>query len=224
MLDLLPKTETVFQPVVELRTGEVVGYEALLRGPSGKYENPEEFLKQASREGVLLQVERALAERAGETAKRCFGLKKLFFNLTPRAFLAVDSFAEVFRRLPEGQVVVELTESAPLRDMEQYKEASRRWQEELKVGVAIDDIGAGYSRLLAIADLMPRYLKIDGALFRSSKRNIVLPSLAKMAEELGAEIVVEGLETAQDTAVAIGLGIRLGQGYYLGRPSRLATG
>lgn len=222
VLDLLPQSETVFQPVRELQTGQLIGYEALLRGPSGKYQDPVRFLKRAFKEEVLLEVERILAERAVAIAKKHFGAKRLFFNVTPRTFLAVDTLAEIFGQLPKGQAVIELTEAAPLQEMERYKEASRRWREELKAHVAIDDIGVGYSRLLAIAELMPRYLKVDSDLFRSSRRNVVLPVLVEMAERLGAEIIVEGLETAQDTRVALNLGIQLGQGYYLGRPGRLA--
>lgn len=223
-MDLVCQTKIVFQPVVELKTARVVGYEALLRGPAGgRYQAPDAFLDRAAREGVLLKVERLLAERASEIAMKVFAGKKLFFNLTPTSFLEADLLSSAFSGLNPRQVVIELTEAVPGLNAEMYKRAGAQWRAKGRFILALDDVGAGYARFPAIAHLRPGYLKIDRNLFHSAQRKRLLPYLIRKAKQLGAQVVVEGLESLQDIEEARSLGAELGQGFYWGLPEEMAA-
>lgn len=210
--------------MVELKSGRIVGYEALLRGPAGRYQSPEAFLDRAEREGVLLKVERFLAERASEIARKEFGEKKLFFNLTPTSFMEGNFLRGAFDALNPGQVVLEITETAPIVNAEAYKKAALQWHTRGQIVLALDDIGAGCSRLWAVAHLRPGYLKIDRKVFHSKQRRWLVPYLARKAKGLGAQVVVEGLESLRDIEEAYALGADLGQGYYWGYPAELEAG
>jgi len=209
------KTATVFQPVVDLTSEIHLGYEALLRPPGG---DPAAYLAEAEAQGCLLEVEAALAWRAALEARRWRG-QKLFFNLTPASFVVPERFRDIFAGLA-GRLVVELTEQAPLEDLEAFRQAAGAWR-ELGAEIAVDDIGRGHSRLLAVSELGPRYLKVDRALFRSRQRDVLVRAVLQVAADIGAAVIVEGLESFREVAAARLLGVRFGQGFYWGRPRSL---
>jgi len=103
--------------------------------------------------------------------------------------------------LLRGRLVVELTEQAPLKDLDAFRSAAGAWR-ELGAGIAVDDIGRGHSRLLAVSELGPRYLKVDHALFRFRRSNVLARAVLQVAADIGAEVIVEGLESFREAAVA----------------------
>ena len=117
--------------------------------------------------------------------------------------------------------MLELTEHERIVDYE----ALRPWLDDLRsdgVRIAVDDAGAGYAGLQQIVGLQPDIVKLDLALTRGIDKDPVRRALARclvsFAEEIGAVVLAEGIETHSELEVLRALGIPLGQGYYLGRP------
>jgi len=97
---------------------------------------------------------------------------------------------------------------------------------EVGITIAIDDVGAGYSSLEAIMEIKPRYVKIDASIIRgvheSAGKRAMLKALHTLAKSIDAETVGEGVETKEDLAVLIELGIDYAQGYYFAKPGVLS--
>jgi len=118
-------------------------------------------------------------------------------------------------------VVVELTERSPIVD---YEEARARLSELRALGarLAIDDVGSGFSGLAHVVELSPDLLKFDRSLVRGidadEHRSALVARLTSYAEEVGMEVVAEGIETLAELDCLRELGVGTGQGFLLGRP------
>lgn len=202
------------QPLFDLATDEVIGYEALARGPEGHFRKPETLFRYAADYDALLELDQLCLEAALAAAKP--GLN--FVNVVP------DNVPRL--RFPEGgsalrgRVVVEVTERRINGAAGEIKAALERWRESLAVRVAVDDVGQG--ALANVASLRPDFVKIDRSLVsgcdRDGANRVVLKHLARMASDMGVEAVAEGLERREEVEAVKDLGIRYGQGYFLGRP------
>jgi EAL domain-containing protein (putative c-di-GMP-specific phosphodiesterase class I) len=214
------QVSVVFQPIVDLESGHVVGTEALARFPGSEL-GPHEWFERAARGGLALELELA----AVRIALSSLG------SLDPSVFLAVNVSPEVaahpqlattLEAVDPRRVVVEVTEHAPVDDYV----ALRDTLDALRAAglrLAIDDAGAGYASLRHIVRLDPDLIKIDISLTRGIDGDRVQRALAaaltSFATETGAEIIAEGIETAAELQTLRELGVRYGQGYLLGRPS-----
>jgi EAL domain-containing protein (putative c-di-GMP-specific phosphodiesterase class I) len=207
-----------FQPVIDLTTHRVFGYEALVRSNLEGLTSPLDLIGAACGDGSMGKVGRSLRRLAVEGCPHF----PLFLNLHPA------EFAQPWLVRPddaigdhERDVFLEVTESVPLSHYEHchsvLKEIRNRGAK-----IAIDDLGAGYSNLKYIADLNPEIVKIDRELVKDIRRNTRLHSLVtsivRMCTSLGAQVVAEGIETRTELNAVIDTGARYGQGYYLGRP------
>lgn len=219
----------VFQPVVRLDTRETVGYEALARGPAGtRWESPVQLFCGATALGRLGELDwicRAHAYRASLAA----GLPPelpLFVNTDSAADGAPcpdDLRSIVDAARDRLRVVAETTERViagrPLALL-----AAATAQRRAGHGVALDDVGVNPAVLALLPLALPDVVKLDGYLLRRPDRietARVVTAVSGYAEQTGASVLAEGIETEEHLAVARSLGATLGQGWLLGRPAPL---
>ncbi len=219
----------VFQPIGSLVTGEIFGYEALIRGPAGTpLESPIALFAEAACVGKHIQMER-LAARISIAAFMDARLPgKLFLNYSADSLRNIEDTRDDVREflqaqgLPSDRIVLELTEQAPLGSLESLAKAvfsirSRGAQ------FALDDYGTGHASLGQWIALKPDYVKIarviiDGVASSPFQRE-ALQALCKLAQTSGTRLIAEGIEREEDLIVCRDLGIDFAQGYLLARPS-----
>ena len=220
------RLRVVFQPVVELDTREVVGHEALLRGPAGHpLERPDLLFATAARHGRTVELDqraRAAALRAALDADLPSSTA-LFLNAEPAA-LAVAPPAEVVDLLGRAahhlQVVLEITERAVARTPAELLRAVGAVR-ALGAAIAVDDLGADSASLAMMPFLRPEVVKLDLRLVQQRPDHAVaeiVHAVNAYAEATGATVLAEGIETEEHHAVALALGARYGQGWLHGRP------
>lgn len=222
------KIDTLYQPIVNMATREVVGYEALSRA-----ENAE-----AERLGVHLFVAAAKAELDGELDQTCRSLsvtrrpgleqkRMLFINSLPPTFYPPMDELEVLLDswindgLAPEQLVFEITENITHEQAQRILPSVKKLRKR-GFRFALDDVGTGTTNLRLIADLEPDFIKMDITLTRGIGQSQRKQALAKYLIELGdkcnARLVAEGIETEDDHKTLVDLGFDLGQGFLLGRP------
>jgi PAS domain S-box-containing protein len=212
----------VFQPIVELKTGRAIGYEALSRFPGDPAHTPDRWFDDAWRVGLGIPLE-LLAVRVAATAlprlQRGVGLS---INASPPA-VAAQGFLQSLGG-DVDRVAVEITEHLRVDD---YEEVSMKLAALRKAGgqVAIDDFGAGYASLQHILKMSPEWIKLDTSLTerigRDSVAQALVTALVSFTDSIGVRVVAEGIEDADGVEMLSDLGIRFGQGFHLGRPAPL---
>ena len=217
----------VFQPFVDVDTGAVVGFEALLRGPEGTaWQSPLALLDAARSTGRLADLERAsLTAALTSVARQSAGRPvTLFVNvepstLTQRPDVVLDAVAG---RAPNVHVVVEITERALADDLAGVLTGAERLR-AAGCAIALDDVGVHPESLAFIPLVRPEVVKLDLKLLRTIKDPAtvtVAGAVRAYAEQAGAEVVAEGIETPEDLIRAQVLGATLGQGWLWGRGDR----
>ena len=219
--------ETLYQPIIDLKSGAVFAHEALSRGPADSpFENPEMLFDYALKSDQVWSLEKICMQFSAE---RFVGKRPgmLFVNVETELIHALKSRGhEVLQPLLAIQsgVVLEITERAAIRDYDLFRESVRVLR-ELGFRIAIDDAGSGYASLQSIAELRPQYLKISNylvtGLHEDSIKRDVVEMLVRLAARIDAETVAEGIETEAEKAEVKRLGVTYGQGYLLGRPAKL---
>jgi EAL domain-containing protein (putative c-di-GMP-specific phosphodiesterase class I)/DNA-binding response OmpR family regulator len=221
---------TVFQPVINLQTGAIVGFEALSRGPKNtELENPEVLFELARDFDLVWDLEALCIENVAPNLMEVCSRGFLFFNLESHFIQQIQHRGtEVFEPFFKWnkQIVIEVTERSAIRD---YRTFRRTLSDLKKVGfrIAIDDCGSGYATLEAIAELQPDYLKVGHSLFHGVDvdpiRRRLVELVARCAETIGARTIAEAIETEEQLTVCRDLGIHEGQGYLLARPAPWET-
>lgn len=217
----------VFQQFIDLDSGAVIAYEALLRGPDGtRWASPMVLLDAARAAGRLAELEHASlrAALAGAAASSDGQAVTLFVNLEPRTLthhldVVLDALAA---RAEHVQVVVEITERALTADLAGVLSGAERLR-AAGCAIALDDVGAEPASLAFIPLLRPEVVKLDLRLLRTVKDPAtvtVAGAVQAYAEQSGAEVVAEGIETPEDLTRALVLGATLGQGWMWGRGAR----
>ena len=217
---------TVFQPVVNLESRTIVGYEALSRGPAGSdIENPEVIFELARDFDLVWELETLCIENIKPWLKDVCSRGFLFFNLESHFIQQLQQRGtDVFEPFFEfnKRIVIEVTERSAIRD---YRTFRRTLHDLKKIGfhIAIDDCGSGYATLEAVAELQPDYLKVGHSLFHGVERDPIRRRLvelvARCADTIGARTIAEAIETEEQLRVCRDLGITEGQGYLLARPA-----
>jgi len=218
-----------FQPIVSLSKKKIMGYEALIRGPSDSpLHSPFNLFDTAERFDLSTKLEYICRE---VTIKRYADLnvkEKLFINVSPAVLLQPDfKKGETLKLLDQfgvdpRSVVIELTEHQPTDDFQLMREAIIHYR-KMGFEIAIDDLGAGYSGLRLWSELQPEYVKIDmhfiqGIHSDPIKLNFVR-SIQNIASSLNCNVIAEGIETEDEFKVVEQLGITHAQGYYFARPT-----
>jgi EAL domain-containing protein (putative c-di-GMP-specific phosphodiesterase class I)/DNA-binding response OmpR family regulator len=212
----------VFQPIVDVESREVVGFEALTRFDDGV--RPDLRFAEAARVELGLDFELAAIRLAVLASHELPAGRFVSLNLSPQA--VTDRTSTVRDILAEAgrPIVLELTEHVPIDDYEALIAALRSLGEEIKV--AVDDAGAGYASLRHILELQPSFAKLDISLVRGidtdDLRQALAAGLNYYALRTGCRLIAEGVETQAEASTLSKLGIELGQGYLYGRPSLVA--
>ncbi len=223
------RVRVVFQPVVHLGTGMVLGYEALGRGThSALSANPAELFHLADRCNLGVELSRVFRAEAAREAAHLPAATRVFFNLHPSEILD-PGFVESLRELrsafrPDQQMVLEVHEEV-VADVEALRRL-RRQLAELGVGLAYDDFGVGQARLKELAEVPPDFVKLDRSLIQgiehAAARQELVQALNRVGAELHVETIAEGVETPEEALTCGRLGCRFAQGYLFGRPQPLA--
>jgi len=220
---------TLYQPILDLRNLTVLGHEVFTRGPAGgPFEDAEGLFLLAERTGRLTEFERLCRTRALATARRHLRRgHKLFLNTSAGALKDPDVAGSAFvdevehQGLDHADVVLEITERVAVGERQAYQDVLRRLKRE-GFGLAIDDMGAGYSSLQAVVEIEPDYLKFDISLVRNIDRSLIkrslLETLVELAEKIDSEVIAEGIEAESEFRTLRDLGVNLGQGRYLAPP------
>ncbi len=215
------------QPIVHTEDHSLAGYEVLMRFDDPTIAGPPALLALAEECGRLPAVGRTVRQFAARSPVLMQPDVLLFVNLhasdlnDPTLTAPEAPLSKVASR-----IVLEITERASLESVPNVDVVVRRLR-ELGYRLAVDDLGAGYSGLSSLTLLEPEVVKLDMSLVRDidtsvAKRRIVAGLIA-LARELGMVVVSEGVETTAERDVLAELGSTLLQGYYLGRPERVAT-
>ena len=206
----------VYQPVIDLHTGEVKGYEALTRFTNGR--RPDLVFEEAHVVGLGIELETACAVNAARGAADLPAGGWLAVNFSPASVIA-DSLAAVVK-LTNRPVVVEITEHVEIKNYSVVRDAVARTP---GVRISVDDAGAGYASLHHILELQPDFVKLDIGLVRNidsdPARQALSAGLRYYSEQAGNTLIAEGIETAGEHETLDHLGISLGQGYLFGRPA-----
>ncbi len=213
----------VFQPVIDLRSDQLVGVEALARFLSGPYRPPDEWFAEAHRVGKGVELEHAAISAALSSADKLPTQSYVAINVGPQALQSAE-LPRVLDSFDARRIVIELTEHVEIDDYPEMRRVLMTIRER-GVRLAIDDTGSGVSSLSHIVKLAPDIIKVDKELiggidFDPVRRSLVAAVVA-FAPELGAKIVAEGIETEAELSTLRQLKVDYGQGYFLGRPGPL---
>ena len=211
-----------FQPIVDYGRRALYGYEALVRS-DGPFGRPNEIIRAAERLGRLTDLGRAIRRRvAHHAAAAPLGL--LFVNLHARDLEDPDlTDPEAPLSRVARLVVLEITERTALEEVSDIGSRVERLR-EMGFRLAVDDLGAGYAGLASFASIEPDVVKLDMSLVRgvdvSPLKQSVVRSVVGLSEEVGIEVISEGIELPSERDTLVSLGCRLFQGYLFGKPER----
>ncbi|HEY5657513.1 MAG TPA: EAL domain-containing protein [Myxococcota bacterium] len=227
------QVRSVYEPIVEVETRTVFGYEALARGPEGtELYTPDKLFAMASEQDLLFQLD-CLCRRSALDGARDFPRgAKLFLNVRPTTIHdpsfraeALDSTLECCRLSP-SDVVFEISEQESIDNFAIFREV-RDYYGKLGFQIALDDTGAGYASLEAVMELAPDFIKVDRAfvagIHEDRARQEVLRALQSVAQQIGAQIIGEGLDKLEELETLQALGIPYGQGWLFGKPHPLRS-
>jgi EAL domain-containing protein (putative c-di-GMP-specific phosphodiesterase class I) len=212
--------QMVFQPVVDLCTGTVLGVEALARFPVS-FGPPEQLFASAERLGLGLELERLTISEAWKELERMAPEQFVTFNVSPQSLLQLAKVAQKRPDVPLSQVVVEVTEQTIVENYGDLRDVLGPLRDR-GLRVAVDDAGAGYASLRHIVELRPDFIKIDRSLVHGvaddEVRQVAIEALVLLSQSLGVTIIAEGVEHARELLILRGLGVHAGQGHLFGRP------
>jgi PAS domain S-box-containing protein len=217
------------QPIVDLRTGETVQQELLLRmlGEDGSIVAPGEFLPIAERYGLISEIDRWVLRQAVNLAARG---QPTEFNLSAASIGDPDILRELASAIEEtgadpALLVLEVTETAMMNQLD----AGRRFAQQvaaLGCQLALDDFGTGFASLSYLKQSPAQHLKIDiefvRDLIRSETDERLVRGIIGIAREFDQTTIAEGIEDEATLVRLRELGVHLGQGYLFGRPAPLA--
>jgi EAL domain-containing protein (putative c-di-GMP-specific phosphodiesterase class I) len=221
----------LYEPIVNLTTREILGHEALVRGPwKSELHTPNQLFQLAEETGLVFELDCLCRRTALRGARGLEAGRKLFLNCLPTAIHDPAFRGEVLRktledlRLRPEDMVFEISERESIDNFAIFREARDHYK-ELGFQIALDDTGVAYGSLEAVMELSPDFIKVDMSLVRGidtdPPRQELLRALHAVAGKLGGQIIAEGIETSEELATLQSLGIPYGQGYFFGRAAPL---
>ncbi|MBF6557912.1 MAG: EAL domain-containing protein [Acidimicrobiales bacterium] len=216
--------ETHFQPIVDLRSGQPVGAEALSRFAQLPVRAPDAWFAAAASVGLGVELELAALDMALEQLHLLPSNLYLSLNASVETIMS-EQFGASLAGIPAERIVLELTEHTRVDDYQKFEQSIEAIRSK-GVRLAVDDAGAGYSSLQHILNLQPDVIKLDIGLTRGIDKDPARRALGRALLTFGldaykASIVAEGIETEGEFETLRALGCPLGQGYFLGRPGRM---
>lgn len=218
-----------FQPIIEARSGEIFGFEALSRilGTT-VFNNIADLFPFAEKIGQLYPVE-TLCRRQAISSYPSIAQNKemLFLNINPQV-LADPEFSSGHTRklltergLTPSDVVLEITEHSAIENFDTFRDALSHYRNQGYL-IALDDVGTGYSSLQSVAELHPDFLKVDRSLIKGVNADPIkwalLETFVTFSKRIGCRIIAEGVETAEEMRTVIQLGVDYVQGFFVARP------
>jgi diguanylate cyclase (GGDEF)-like protein/PAS domain S-box-containing protein len=217
----------VFQPIVNLKTAEVVGCEVLLRWNCTKrgMVSPTDFIPLAESLGLMLEIDKWVFAHSLLFLKKFPLCGHFSINLSPIHFVQPTLLRKFLKSLknlnPNLNVIFEVTETAIISDIEKSSEVIK----EIKSyghSVAIDDFGTGYTSLYYLKVLSFDYLKIDKSFVQDMSCNdsskVIVSAIINLACELNIKVIAEGVETHDAKKLLEHFDCELAQGYFFSRP------
>lgn len=221
----------VFQPIVSLKNGIVLGYEALSRATyETNFESIEDLFLMAKKENRLWELERLSREKTLEAAKSFMTppfSKKLFMNVSPQIMKNEEFgwelsqfFHKEFRISPHN-IIFEVTEKNIIDNLQGVQSTISQYKSD-NYKFAIDDAGIEFSGLSAISDVEPNYIKLDMDLIRNihlgSLQSAIVKGMVEYSKTANVKLIAEGIETYEELETVIKLGVPYAQGYYIQKP------
>jgi len=221
-----------YQPIVRLGDGSVFGYEALSCGPDGDvFQNPEMLFSFAEKTDQIVDLERLCRTESVRGSVRLPRGHKLFLNCSAHGIGDVEGLSTQLVAhaqavgLAPSDVVLEITERVAVTAWNDFRKRIDDLR-EMGFGVAIDDMGAGYSSLHSVPEVQPDFLKFDIALVRdihlSPIKRGLLESLVLLAERIEAQVIAEGVEKEEEFETLREMNVPFGQGFLFSPPTTLA--
>ncbi len=230
-LILKEEVSTVFQPIVRIEDKQIIGFEALSRGPAGTdYENPYTLFELAKQSGLVFEIDRLCKKRALANAFRMHSNFKLFVNCLPVTIEDPEFQGDFLRGLLDASglkphnIVLEISEREAIENVRSLHDAVTYYS-NLGFLTAVDDTGAGYSNMELIVELKPNFIKLDISMVRDVHSNQLkqelIRSLVSLSKKMGAAVIAEGVETHEEDAALRNLNVPFCQGYLYARPSSI---
>lgn len=225
------RISSVYEPIVEVESRTVFGYEALARGPqASRFHSPVALFQGAEQHELVFELD-CVCRASGLAGAIDFPEgTKLFLNIRPTAIhdpsFREDRLIETLARsrLSPSDVVFEISEQESIRAFGAFREMHDYYR-NLGFQFALDDTGTGYAGLEEMLELEPDYIKIDRSMVsgvdQDHARQDMLAALLQLADKMGAQVIGEGLDTLEELAMLGRLGIRFGQGWLFGHPTPL---
>jgi EAL domain-containing protein (putative c-di-GMP-specific phosphodiesterase class I) len=214
--------KAVFQPIVDLRSGDAVGVEALSRFETEPPRTPDKWFAEAAEVGLGVEVELAALRVALERLPRLPLGMYMSLNASPETMMSAE-FHSVLREITAERIVIEVTEQSVIDDYARFGDSIAELRSN-GVRLAVDDAGAGISNFLNILNFQPDIIKLDVALTRGIDADPARQAVGSALLTFGlnafnAGLIAEGIETERELATLRALGFPFGQGYRLGAPA-----
>ena len=217
-----------FQPIVHVRTGEIYGYEALMRPQSKIFQTQLELLRTAKTGAKLYEIERLTWTKALDDfqtqidAGHIAGDSRIFVNSISNTMLDMDDIEVIEKMHPNllSQVVLEILESESSNEEFAIRKMGRmrRWNAQ----VALDDYGINYNSEYVLSTMRPNIVKIDRSITSGCDKDVsrrsIISSLVRLAKTRNILVLAGGVETEDELRAVISCGVDLLQGYYINRP------
>lgn len=215
--------EVLYQPIVHLKTREVLGYESFSRGPAESSFGNTRLLFAIAEENQLSDELQELALRKGLSNLNLLDEDKcIFVNLEHHAVVrGMAKVLEIISGVEPQRIVLEVNEGDFIRHFSLYQDTLSHLQDKGYL-IAIDDVGSSYASLSSLAKFSPDMLKFDVALTRNIDRDqlkrSLLETIISFADEVESTVIAEGIETAAESEALVELGVEYGQGYFFSPP------
>jgi len=219
----LAQSWMAFQPIVDVVTNRIFAYEALVRTDESSLQRADVLIATAERLGRIHDLGRTVRAAVARVSGDIPDDVLIFVNVHGLELTDEDLFGDRCALAPIAhRIVLEITERVGLDTVAGPACAARLRQRGYRI--AVDDLGAGYAALGALATLEPEIVKLDMSLVRDIDRNAtkrrVVGAIATLCRELGSRVVAEGVETQGELQTLLDAGIELIQGFLLARPAR----
>lgn len=228
--DLVAEMEVYFQPIIDHAAGAEIAMEALARWNSPKLGRvpPDRFIAVAERTGLIRELTPVLLRKALQAMAGWPREAGLSFNLSAHDIMSAETVLLIVALVRESgidpaRITLEITETALMRDFDLAREHITVLR-ALGLRIALDDFGVGYSSLSCVHRLPLDKIKVDRSFVQDVAGNAecrnVIRTILDLCGTLGLDCIVEGIETAEQCAIIVGLGARQMQGYHFAMPQR----
>lgn len=215
-----------YQPIVDCATGEVFGYEALMRPQSKSLQTVNEVLRVAKAQSKLYPIEVMTVNGAmkGYTQQKdAFGERKIFINSIPNTCISKDdlNYFEALFKPYLNKIVLEIIEIEQMNT--ECMRAKQLLKEQWNMQIALDDFGAGYGTEFSLLCIAPNYVKIDRSIIhgidRDPDRQKIVSNMLSYTRPRNMKVIAEGIENFEECRYLIEAGVDYLQGFYLAEPS-----